>query len=296
VEHVGFVGAGRAGTGLARGLAAAGWRVCAVSSRTSAHAERLAARLPAARALADAQAVADCTDIVFLTVPDAAIAGVAESVAWRGGQAVVHASGAESLAPLRAAARRGALVGSLHPLQAFACASAAAADPLAPFAGITCGIEADPALTARLHAMSESLGARGLALPAGAKPLYHAAAVMASNHVVTLLHQAADLWGALGFSEGEARAALLPLVRGTIDNVAAHGAVETLTGPVARGDATTVEKHVRALAAARSRALDAYRVLARATLDLALRRGELNPAAAEALKAVLAEADAAGVA
>jgi predicted short-subunit dehydrogenase-like oxidoreductase (DUF2520 family) len=283
MERLGFVGAGRAGTALARGLAAAGWPVVAVSSRRPERAARLAALLPGARPLPTAQAVADAADLVFLTVPDAAIAPVAASIAWRAGQAVVHTSGVESLAPLAAARAAGARVGSLHPLQTFAAEPAA--EPLAPFAGIVCALEGDAALLPRLEAMAVALGARPLVLPAEAKPLYHAAAVLASNYLVALLHQAAALWSAFGVPERAAIAALLPLVRATVENVAAVGPAEALTGPIARGDTPTVAQHLAALARAYPEALPTYRALGAATLALAQER--LEPAAVAALAALL---------
>jgi predicted short-subunit dehydrogenase-like oxidoreductase (DUF2520 family) len=280
VERIGFVGAGRAGGALARALAAAGWPVVAVASRTPASAERLAAQVSGARALAGAQAVAEVADLVFLMVPDAAIAEVAAAVAWRPGQAVVHASGADSLAPLAPAARGGALIGSLHPLQTFA---APAAEPLAPFQGITCALEGDSALLPRLEALVLALGARPLRLPPEAKALYHASAVLAANYLVTLLHLAADLWQEFGVPEREATAALLPLVRGAVANVAAHGAGPALTGPIARGDHATVARHLAALGAERPETLATYRVLGEATLALARAAGSLSADAAEAV-------------
>src|SRR5262245_9483157 len=144
VERIGFVGAGRAGTALARALAAVGWPVVAIASRTPASAARLAAQLPVAQAVSNAQAVADAAELVFLTVPDSAIGPVAASVGWRPHHAVVHTSGVDTLAPLATARGAGALVGGLHPLQTFAATPSP--DRLAPFAGITCALDADPAL------------------------------------------------------------------------------------------------------------------------------------------------------
>lgn len=286
MERIGIVGAGRAGGALARALAAIGWPVVAVASRTPASAERLAAALPRAVAAASPQAVA-AADLVFLTVPDAAIGPVAASISWRPGQAVAHTSGVDSLGPLAAARQAGALVGSLHPLQTFG--PGPAADPLAPFVGITCAVEGDAALLPRLEAVVAALGAQPLRLPAEAKPLYHAAAVVASNYLVTLLHLAADLWDAFGVDERTAVAALLPLVRGAVDNVAAHGPGRALTGPIGRGDAATIEKHLAAIERARPDALEAYRALARATLALARTQGSITPNAATALATVLAD-------
>jgi len=287
VERIGIVGAGRAGGALALALAAAGWPVVAVASRTPARAAWLAAALPGAAVVASAQAVADAADLVVLTVPDAAIGPVAAGVAWRPGQAVVHTSGVESLGPLAPARDAGALVGSLHPLQTFG--PAPAADPRAPFVGITCALEGDAALLPRLEAIVAALGARSLRLPPEAKPLYHAAAVVASNYLVTLLHLAAGLWDVLGVDEQTAIGALLPLVRGAVENVAAHGPGPALTGPIARGDAATVAKHLAAIAAARPDSLPAYRALARATLALAQAEGRVGREAAAALCRVLAD-------
>ncbi len=284
MERVGFVGAGRLGTALARALAAAGWPVVALASRTPASATRLARQLPGAHAVATAQEVAARADLVFLTVPDAAIAAVAEAVAWRPGQAVVHTSGADALAPLAAARRQGALVGCLHPLQTFA---APAADPLAPFAGVTCALDGDAALLPRLEALVAALGARPLRVPPEARALYHASAALAANALVTLLHLAASLWKTFGIDERTATAALLPLARAAVENVATQGAGAALTGPIARGDAGTVARHRAALAATRPDLLPAYDALASATVALARAHGHLSAEAATALQRLL---------
>ncbi len=285
VERIGFVGAGRAGTALARAFAAAGWPVVAIASRTPASAARLAARLPAAIAVPSGEHVAAHADLVFLTVPDAAIAPVAGAIPWTPDHAVVHTSGADSLEPLAAARRAGARVGAFHPLQTFAAPSP---DPLAPFAGVTCAVEADAALLPRLEALAVVVGARPLGLPPEARALYHASAAIASNYLVTLIHLAADLWRTFGVPEAEATAALLPLIRGAVANVAAHGAAgPALTGPIARGDAATVERHLRALATARPELLDAYRALAHATVALARAQAHLAPEAADAVRQTL---------
>src|SRR2546423_2913963 len=112
---LGFIGAGRAGTGLASGFARAGVNVVAIASRTSASAQKLAKRVRGARACAP-QEVADRADIAFLTVPDDAIEGLASSLRWRKGAACVHCSGAADLDVLKKAVADGALAGGFHPL------------------------------------------------------------------------------------------------------------------------------------------------------------------------------------
>jgi predicted short-subunit dehydrogenase-like oxidoreductase (DUF2520 family) len=287
--RIGFVGAGRAGGALAAALAAAGWPVVVVASRTAASAQALAARLPRARALPDAQAVADAADLVFLTVPDAVIADVAGALAWRPGQAVVHTSGADSLGPLAPAARAGALVGCLHPLQTFS--GDATGDPGSLFIGTTCALEGDDALLPLLDRLTRSLGARPIVLPAEAKARYHAAAVLAANYVVTLLHLAADLWASFGVPAEVAVEALLPLTRRAVENVGEQGTRAALTGPIARGDALTLEKHLAALAAARPATVAPYAALARATLALARERGDLSAEQLAALEAAITSAE-----
>src|SRR5688572_2565453 len=92
--RIGFIGAGRLAASLTVALEAAGYRVTAVASAREQSAHQLVARLEGEAAATDAQSVADACDLVFLTVPDSAIANVASNVRWREGQAVVHCSGA----------------------------------------------------------------------------------------------------------------------------------------------------------------------------------------------------------
>lgn len=284
VERIGIVGAGRLGSALARALGQVGWPVVAVASRTPAHARTLAAAVSGARAVDTPQAVADVAELVFLTVPDTAIASVAASVRWRAGQGVVHTSGVESLTPLASAREHGALLGSLHPLQTFARPSR---NPLRSFRGITCAIESDPELFPRLESVVTAVGGEPLLLAPEAKALYHAAAVLAANYVVSLLHVAAQLWRAAALPEDRALQALLPLTRAAVENVAARGPAAALTGPIARGDVETIEKHLGALAAATPEHLALYRELGEATLALARAAGQLDAARAAAVAARL---------
>ncbi|HZC05314.1 MAG TPA: NAD(P)-binding domain-containing protein, partial [Ktedonobacterales bacterium] len=121
--HVGVIGAGAVGGALLVALSArgavAGMKPVAVASRTFAHAQAAAARAPGCEALDSLDALAARCDLVFIATSDDAISSVAEAVAWRRGQAVAHLSGAQGVAPLAAAAARGASVAALHPLMTF---------------------------------------------------------------------------------------------------------------------------------------------------------------------------------
>ena len=262
--RVGFIGAGRVARALSGALAAAGWEVVAVYSRDAEKAQRFAAELPGCRVAARPQEVVDWAEAVFLTVPDGSIEAVAAGLQWRDGMMAIHCSGSLSLDVLDAAASHGALAGSFHPLLAVTEDPAGGA-----FAGCAVAIEGQEAVAGMLESMALAIGARPFRLPAGSKALYHAGAVFASNYVVTLLHEAALIWQLFGRSETESLRELLPLLKGTVANLERLGPARALTGPIARGDAGTLSRHLAALDAQLPAVADLYRVLGRATVQLA---------------------------
>jgi predicted short-subunit dehydrogenase-like oxidoreductase (DUF2520 family) len=229
----GVLGAGRLGSALVAALASAGVRKVEVASRRPGQARAVAAAL-GIEAVSPAVLVARC-DLVFLTVPDAAIRLTARDLPWRDGQAVVHCSGALGLEALVDAAARGADTGCLHPLQTFPPGAPVAQAPTL-FNGIVCGLESNTtSLSALLEAITMGLGARPIQLQGVDRALYHAAAVMVSNDVVSLM--AAET----------ARQALAPLLLAAAENIGRLPLEQALTGPIARGDVATVEGHLRAL-------------------------------------------------
>ena len=243
LPSVGFIGAGRVAGALAPALAAAGYRVAVVASRTVASAELVAGRVPGATAT-DAQGVVDAAELVFLTTSDAAIGHVAGALRWRDGQAAVHCSGALTLEPLAAARRQGALTGSWHPFQTFGAEGTATT-----LEGVTFGIEAEAGLYDRLFELAERVGGVGLPVPAGARALYHAASVMSCGYLTTLLHEAEALWTRAGLPPEAAGPAIGVLAETTLANLRRAGAGAALSGPTARGDEATVRLHLDALAA-----------------------------------------------
>src|SRR5436190_2253258 len=178
---LGFIGAGRVGTGLASGFARAGMNVVAIASRTSASAQKLAKRVRGARACAP-QEVADRADIAFLTVPDDAIEGLAASLRWREGAACVHCSGAADLDVLKKAVADGALAGGFHPLHMFG----EAGEPPGALAGCAIALTGPDALVRRLARLARALDARPLRLPEGGRALYHAAANFSGAFLIAL--------------------------------------------------------------------------------------------------------------
>jgi predicted short-subunit dehydrogenase-like oxidoreductase (DUF2520 family) len=225
------------------------------------------------------------TGLLILAVPDDVVHEVANHVARGGpsppGCVALHLSGALStdvLAPLRAV---GYSVGSLHPLQTVAdpwsgaerlrgCAYALAGEPAALMAG---------------RRIVNALHGQPLVIPPALRPLYHASAVFASNYILAAAAVLARTLAEAGIDEDDAIAAVLPLMRGTMDNVEQLGFGAALTGPVARGDLDTVRLHLSRLSSG-ERSL--YSALGRETLSLARAAG-LDPERAAALEELLAE-------
>jgi len=259
---VSVVGAGRVGAALGAALNRAGWRVAAVSCRGMASAKR-AARFVGAPATTAREAAAR-GDVVIVAVPDDALAAVAREIApaVRRGALVVHTAGALSSDALAAVRRRGARAASLHPLMTFPTA----AKGLSGMRGAHFFYEGDRGTAPLLRSLVRAIG--GVAVPVSkrGKALYHAGAVLACNDLVALLADAFGLFAAAGIPENKTRAALGPLVRSTIENVLTLGPARSLTGPIARGDAGTIARH---LAALRGPARETYRVLGLSALRLA---------------------------
>ncbi|MCL4370363.1 MAG: DUF2520 domain-containing protein [Chloroflexi bacterium] len=280
MRSIGFIGAGTVGSALAISLHRRDYPVVALASRSLASAQRLGQSLPDARVFANPQDAASAADFVFLTVPDDAIASVATSLRWRPGQAALHCSGSLSLDVLDAASRQGASVGAIHPLQTFASVENA----IQNLPGSTFALETlDEGLMAELEGIARALDGEWIHLGPGDKVLYHASAVLACNYFVTLVKLATDLWQDFGVSPDQATGALMPLLRGTVSNIEKVGLPNCLTGPIARGDVGTIEKHIDALAARAPETLRAYQEMGRQTIPIALAKGKLSPEAAAVL-------------
>ncbi|MBI4186298.1 MAG: DUF2520 domain-containing protein [Chloroflexi bacterium] len=280
---IGFIGAGIVGTALASGLGRRGYAVIGTSSRSLASAENLARSVGGCRAFNNPQDVADIAEIVFITTPDDAIASVASRIRWRTGQSVVHCSGAASTDLLEPARQAGARVGCFHPLQTFASVGQA----IENIPGSTFALEAEEPLLSTLKDMAAALDGHWIELKADDKVVYHAAAVIACNYLVTLVKLATDLWQTFDVPRHQAIQALLPLLRGTMNNIDAVGIPQCLTGPIARGDAGTVRKHLDALQRASPDLLSAYRELGLQTIPVALAKGRLNERQAKELESIL---------
>lgn len=280
--RIGFIGAGRLGKALAWSLAGAGLRVSAVASVSLASARALAAPVPGC-VTADAQAVVDSCDLVFVTTPDGAITTTTAALRWRPGMAAVHCSGVTEVSALAGASRDGALVGGFHPMQTFADPRAA----MASLPGSTITLEASEPLMAALEALTQRLGCRVNRLPPGMRGRYHAAAGYASQFINALFGEATAIWRSWGATDEDALKALLPMAQGTLASIASAGIAGGMPGPVSRGDVGSVEKHVAALSPLGEGTISFYRQLCASTVPLALAHGAIDAAQAQRILAVL---------
>ncbi|HEX2102106.1 MAG TPA: Rossmann-like and DUF2520 domain-containing protein [Solirubrobacteraceae bacterium] len=237
---IAIVGRGRMGPALARALSAAGHSVLGPLGRG-----------------ADAAGAS----VVLLCVPDGQIAAAAAAIPPRDGLVVGHCSGATGLDVLAPHEALG-----LHPLMTVTPEGAA-------FAGAGCAVAGSTDNARRTaRALAHSLGMRPFEVADADRAAYHAAAAIASNFLTTI-EAAAER---LAATAGVPREALVPLVRASVDNWAALGGERALTGPIARGDDATVERHRETIAARAPDLLPMFDALADATRALAKLRPEVR--------------------
>ncbi|TDE08895.1 Rossmann-like and DUF2520 domain-containing protein [Jiangella asiatica] len=282
---VGVVGTGRVGAVLGAALARAGHHVVAgygVSLTSRTRADALLPGVP----LLDVPRVLARSGLVLLTVPDDALPGLVEGLARtreiRAGQLIVHTSGRYGVGVLDPATRAGALPLALHPAMTFTGTSV----DLQRLSGATFGVTAPEPLWPVAEALVVEMGSEPIRVAEERRALYHAALAHGANHLVTLINDAMDLLRSAGVDEPDRM--LAPLLSAALDNSLRQGD-EALTGPVARGDAGTVDSHLREITAALPEAAGAYAALARRTAARALADGRLKASDAEALLDVLAE-------
>lgn len=263
-EHVFILGAGRAGRGLARALRASGIDVVGLHGRHEPGGEDgvTVGALPAALERAT---------VALVTVRDAQIdAALDELLAapLAPGAVVLHASGSAEPAALARVRDAGHPAGTFHPLVPIADPAHA----MERLRGAWVGVDGDERARAVGRALAAAVGATVLDIPPGGKALYHAAAVMVSNFPVVLMLIGERLLEEAGLPAAAAQRALHPLFSAAAENLREHRGVRALTGPIVRGDVETVSAHLAALAADPD-ALDVYRALSRAALDMARAAG-----------------------
>jgi predicted short-subunit dehydrogenase-like oxidoreductase (DUF2520 family) len=257
-----IIGAGRVGRALGRLLHRRGWRIGVVFTRSPATARAAVKAIGAGKPCAQLTPAIFNVDVILVATPDSAIAatsarlasaarGFAVSASRRSlsgspksalhGKIVLHTSGAidsRALAPL---ARLGAAVGSMHPFQTFG------ARGIPDLRGVTFTIEGDALAVRMARRIARQLGGIPIQIPAAAKPAYHAAGGFAAAHALVLIEGGTQLLAALGIPRKLAQRGLLRMARQVLDNLETLGPRASWTGPISRGDYSTIAKHRAAL-------------------------------------------------
>ena len=266
-----IIGAGHVGRVLGRLLGGVdGIAVQDVLTRSQASAQAAVDFIGAGTPVASYAALRRA-DVTMLAVSDDQIAPACAALAAQGGlhgAIVFHCSGALASNLLLPASQAGAAVASAHPIRSFADPAQVAAS----FDGTYCGVEGDAQALAFLTPALAAIGARPVAIDAAAKTVYHAAAVFASNYLVTVLDASLRAYQAAGIPEAVARQLAGPLITETVANVLRLGAAPALTGPIARGDMATVARQQQAVTRWDAATGELYAALVAPTIDLARRK------------------------
>jgi len=283
MPKIGFIGSGPVGTAFGVNLSQRGYQIIGVFDVVKEAAQQFAADVPGCQAFEKEQELADSAGMVFITTPDDIIPKVAAEVSWRAGQSVIHCSGASTVHSLDAAREQGAMVGSIHPCQTFAGREQA----IRNLPGSTFAIEAEEPLKTTLTEIARALDGDLVYLTSEDKALYHAAACIACNYFYTLVKIATDLWQNFGKSTAEATKAYIPLLQGSVNNIASIGFPGCLTGPIARGDIKTIQRHLAALEKYAPDILPLYKELGQQTIPIGIAKGTLNEDKAAELRSLL---------
>ncbi len=263
LPRLSVIGAGHLGRSLARLWNDAGvYSIADVVARQQAHAQEAVKFIGAGRALS-VQDPLQPAEVFLIATPDSNIEEAARQLAASGlmtaDTLVFHCSGALASNALGNLAP--ALVASVHPIRSFAQPEQA----VAMFEGTWCGAEGERAALDRLLPAFTAIGARVVEVAASKKVLYHAAAVIGSNYLVTLVEAALQAYEAAGIARADALQMLHPLAEGALGNALRVGPAQALSGPIARGDWDTVRSHEQALQAVDPGLAEFYHLMAERT-------------------------------
>ena len=289
MKTLSIIGCGSAARTLARLWQDAGiFRIGGILNNTPESAREAVSFIGAGRAAADIGEL-PASDLYLIGCPDDKIREccrlLAKSTLSCDGAAVFHLSGSLASGELDPAREQGASVASIHPVMSFADPAKAIDD----FDGSWCGVEGDDSALSLLEPAFESIGARCFRIEASGKSLYHAASVMACNYLVTLEDLSLKTFEAAGIGRETALQVLAPILRGTVENILALGTTDALTGPIARGDVSVIERHIRHLEQWNPEIAAIYRRLGMATADLSEKQGNAPASSLNAIRQLLEE-------
>jgi predicted short-subunit dehydrogenase-like oxidoreductase (DUF2520 family) len=288
---VAIVGAGKVGTVLGRVLVEEGGRIVAVVSRTIRSAVTAGRYLRCRNSSTELSAIPPDTAIIYLTVPHAAVGEIARALAELPGRsfrrlAVCHASGmltAEVLQPVR---ERGASVFSFHPLQTFP-REFRPQDIVGTARGIYYGVDGDPRALRIARRLARALKGHVIEIPPQMRVLYHAACVLASNHLTAMLSLLDTMFQRIVPGERRFFPVFKPIIAATLANIEKTSPARALSGPVARGGVETVAQHFEAVRRWAPELVPYFAAMSLETVRLASAKGSIDEDRARALQDVI---------
>ena len=280
-----IIGTGMVGTAIGFLLKKAGYHIIAIVDKSPATLKK-AHLYTGGEAFRSPQEAVHRADCILITTPDDKISSACTEIALCPAikdKFAFHMSGAGDLDLLDAAKKAGAAVASIHPLQSFSSIDQAIKNIPGSYFGIT----ADKKAQAPARSIVRDLGGIPFFISSDQKPLYHAAACIASNYMVALMNTVESIYKAIGLNDKDAKKAYLPLVYGSLKNIENSGSVTSLTGPIARGDLGTIKKHVTAINNNLPQYSSLYSSLGLITVKVAQQKGTLTARQAKTINVIL---------
>lgn len=280
-----IIGMGVVGTAIGYLLNKSGHKIIAVCSKSAAALKR-ALPYTGGKTFREPKEAVLKADSILITTPDDTIISVCDEIADAKlvkDKFVFHMSGAGGLDLLDSAKRAGAVIASIHPVQSFSSIDNA----INNIPGSVFGITPGKAAKKRAEIIVRDLKGIPIFVSPAQKPLYHAAACFASNYLVSLLNAVESIYESIGINKTNARKAYLPLISGTLKNIEIAGSIQALTGPIARGDAGTIEKHIAAIKKTQPQYSSLYSALGLVTINIAQKKGTLSSKQAKIINDLL---------
>jgi predicted short-subunit dehydrogenase-like oxidoreductase (DUF2520 family) len=251
-----IIGAGRVGTTFAAAILNAnipGVKLAAISSSSEQSLKRAvkilgkkAGSTPFFNSNIECAKLADC---VLISTPDDAIEKVAEEIVDADPQTIegklfIHFSGAKSLKVFASVAKAGGFTASIHPIKSFASIENSISTLPGTIYGVTYPENKDKTTKEYIDFFIASMGGKIVEVDDSKKSMYHAAACVASNYLVSLVNYAVKIHESIGIKPEDSLSGLTGLIEGTVANIKNLGTRKALTGPIARGDTGTVKEHM----------------------------------------------------
>ncbi len=255
---IGIIGCGRAAKSLTSALINAKYKVVSVSDRSYKKAEKFANLFGVSDYSDDNQRVIDSSDLIFICTQDSSIERVCNEIKPGPEKKTVHISGSTGTGVFK-----NKEYGVMHPISSFT-------DSIHDLSGVTFGIMGTPKTVLALKKIVKNINGKFILIPEEDAPLYHATCCIAANYAVTLMNASCSIWEKWGYSKDEAKNALLPLLEAVVDNMKKQDIGKCLTGPRARNDTATIEKHQKAISENNDEYTRLYNIMGEETVKFAL--------------------------